>query len=76
MTTEDRDKVLEIIADGLHITKEELQPQNRFREDLGGDSLDVIEIVLNVEKEFGVSVSDEQYDKIETVSDVLNLIEK
>ncbi len=76
MTTEDRDRVLEIIADGLHITKEELQPQNKLREDLGGDSLDVIEIVMNIEKEFNIVISDELYDSLKTVDDLLNLIEK
>ena len=76
MTTEDRDRVLEIIADGLHITKEELQPQKLIREDLGGDSLDVIEIVMNIEKEFNIVIGDELYDSLKTVDDLLNLIEK
>lgn len=76
MTTEDRDRVLEIIADGLHITKEELQPQKLIREDLGGDSLDVIEIVMNIEKEFNMIISDELYDGLKTVGDVINLINK
>lgn len=74
MSTEEKDKILEIIADGLGVAKEELQPQLSLRDDLGGDSLDLIEIIMSIEKEFGVSVSDEQYDNINTVDDVLNLI--
>lgn len=76
MKAEERDKVLEILSDKLGVAKEELQPQKMIREDLGCDSLDVIEIVMEIEKEFNMIISDELYDGLKTVGDVINLINK
>lgn len=76
MKAEERDKVLEILSDKLCVAKEELQPQKLIREDLGGDSLDVIEIVMEIENEFNMIISDELYDGLKTVGDVINLINK
>ena len=76
MKAEERDKVLEILSDKLCVAKEELQPQKLIREDLGGDSLDVVDIVMEIEKEFNMVISDELYDGLKTVGDVISLINK
>ena len=69
-------RVIEVIADQLGIEPEEVLPESKIIEDLGADSLDMIEIVMAIEEEFDCEIADEEAEKIKTVGDVIKLIEE
>ncbi|MEZ0360730.1 MAG: acyl carrier protein [Hydrogenobacter sp.] len=69
-------KVKEIIADQLGVEVEKLNPEAKFVEDLGADSLDVVELIMAFEEEFGIEIPDEDAEKIRTVGDVLNYLKE
>lgn len=69
------DKVVEVIIDQLGVKKEEINPQARFVEDLGADSLDTVELVMSLEEAFGIEIPDEDAEKAKTVGDVVNYID-
>ncbi|HDD35177.1 MAG TPA: acyl carrier protein [Candidatus Desulfofervidus auxilii] len=68
------EKVKEIIANQLGVSAEEVVPNASFVEDLGADSLDLVELIMAIEEEFGVEVPDEEAEKIRTVQDAINYI--
>ena len=70
------DKVKEIVADELSVDTGIVTPQARFVEDLGADSLDVVELVMRFEEEFEIEIPDEDAEKIATVGDAVDYIEK
>jgi len=72
MTLED--KVINIISDQLGIGVEEIKPEARFLEDLGADSLDLVELVMEMEDEFSISIPDDKVEEIKTVQDTVNYI--
>ena len=67
-------KVREIIAEQLGLTFEEVTPEATFIEDLGADSLDVVELVMAMEEEFDFEIPDEEAEKIQTVKDAIDYI--
>lgn len=67
-------KVIKIIADNQGKKIEEISVDSRFAEDLGVDSLSTVEIMMEIEKEFGVDIPDEEATKIKKVADVVNYI--
>jgi len=67
-------RVKEIICEQLGVSTEEVVPTASFIEDLGADSLDLVELVMALEEEYDVEISDEDAEKIRTVQDVLNYI--
>ncbi len=69
-----QDKVIEIIADQLGVEASEITPESRFREDLEADSLDLVELMMAFEEEFGGEISDEDAQKITTVGEVIELL--
>lgn len=69
------ERVKQIIADNLSVELEEVTPQSSLRDDLGADSLDLVEIVMCFETEFGISISDEDGDKMKTVADAVKIVE-
>jgi acyl carrier protein len=69
-------KVKEIIADRLGVDPEEVTPEASFVEDLGADSLDTVELVMALEEEFGIEIPDEDAEKIQTVGDAIEYIQK
>ncbi|ABV79769.1 acyl carrier protein [Rickettsia bellii OSU 85-389] len=69
-------KVIKIIADNQGKKIEEISVDLRFAEDLGVDSLSTVEIMMEIEKEFGVDVPDEEATKIKKVADVVNYIKE
>ena len=68
-------KVTEIIVDKLGVDAAEVVPAASFTNDLGADSLDTVELIMEFEKEFGISIPDEDAEKITTVGDAITYIE-
>jgi len=69
-------KIKKIIVDQLGVTEEEVVPKASFVEDLGADSLDTVEMVMAFEEEFGIEIPDEDAEKIRTVQDAIDYINK
>jgi len=69
------DKVKAIIVDKLGVEESEVTPAASFTNDLGADSLDTVELIMEFEKEFGISIPDEEAEKISTVGDAIEHIE-
>ena len=70
------EKVTEVIIDKLGVESNQVTMEARFTTDLGADSLDVVELIMDFEKEFNISIPDEQAEKIETVGQAVEYIEK
>ena len=73
--SEINEKVVEIIVDKLGVDASEVKPEASFTNDLGADSLDTVELIMEFEKEFGVNIPDDQSEKIDTVGDAISYIE-
>ncbi len=69
------DRVKTIVAEQLGVEPDEVTPQSKFVEDLGADSLDVVELVMALEDEFSLEIPDEEAEKISTVGDAAKYIE-
>lgn len=67
-------KVKHIIAEQLGVGEDEIKPESSFVEDLGADSLDIVELVMAMEEEFEVEIPDEEAENIKTVGDAINYI--
>ncbi len=74
--TEMEAKVKAIIVDKLGVEESQVTPDASFTDDLNADSLDTVELIMEFEKEFGISIPDEDTQKINTVKDVIDYIEK
>ena len=68
-------KVKAIIVDKLGVDENEVTPEASFTNDLGADSLDTVELIMEFEKEFNISIPDDQAEKIGTVGDAIAYIE-
>ena len=68
-------QVKNIIVDKLGVDAEEVTPEKSFTNDLGADSLDTVELIMEFEKEFGISIPDDQAEKISTEGDAIAYIE-
>ncbi|MCS7039520.1 MAG: acyl carrier protein [Anaerolineae bacterium] len=69
-------RVIDIIVDQLGVDREKVTRDARFREDLEADSLDLVELMMAFEEEFGGTIEDEEAQKIKTVGEVIDLLEK
>ena len=69
-------KVKAIIVDKLGVDEAEVKPEASFTNDLGADSLDTVELIMEFEKEFGISIPDDKAEKIGTVADAISYIEE
>ena len=70
-----QEKVQSIIAEKLNVNPAEVTPEKNFTIDLGADSLDTVELIMQFENEFGITFDNEDQEKIETVGDAINYIE-
>jgi len=70
------EKVLEVVAEQLSVKKEDLTLESSFIDDLGADSLDLVELIMALEEQFNIEVSDEDAEKITTVGDAIEYIKK
>ena len=70
------DKVIGIVASQLDVEKEKVKPETSFINDLGADSLDIVELVMEFEEAFDMSIPDEDAEKIRTVGDAINYIKE
>jgi acyl carrier protein len=68
------DRVTEIIVEQLGVSKEEVVPEASFIDDLGADSLDIVELVMAMEEEFDIEIPDEDAEKIQTIADAISYI--
>ena len=67
-------KVIDIIVEQLKVSPEEVTLEASFIEDLGADSLDLVELIMAMEEEFSLEISDEDAEKIQTVQDAVNYV--
>ena len=74
--SEIEEKVKQIITDKLGVDEAEVKPEASFTNDLGADSLDTVELIMEFEKEFGISIPDDKAEKIGTVADAITYIEE
>ena len=72
--TETINEVKNILSKILSIHEQEILASSRLNEDLGADSLDMVEIIMDCEKEFDISISEEEGSEVKRVEDVINLI--
>ena len=68
------DKVKKIIAEKLSVDLEEIVPEASFVDDLGADSLDLVELIMSMEEEFDIDIPDEKAEKLVTVKDAIDNI--
>ena len=70
------DRVATIISNQLDVERDKVLPATNFINDLGADSLDIVELVMELEEEFGISIPDEDAEKIKTVGEAVDYIKK
>lgn len=70
------EKVADIVSQQLDVDKEKIKPETNFISDLGADSLDIVELVMEFEESFDMNIPDEDAEGIRTVGDVVNYIKK
>lgn len=68
------EKVKEVIVEQLGVEEEEVKLETSFIDDLGADSLDIVELIMTLEEEFDIQIPDEEAEKISTVGDVVEYI--
>ncbi|MBS1107047.1 MAG: acpP, partial [Deltaproteobacteria bacterium] len=66
------ERVTEIIVEQLGVSKDEVVPEASFIDDLGADSLDIVELVMAMEEEFDIEIPDDDAEKIQTISDAIS----
>ncbi|WP_370839517.1 acyl carrier protein [Megamonas funiformis] len=70
------DKVRDIVVDQLGVEADEVNIDSTFIDDLGADSLDIVELIMAFEEKFGIEIPDEAAEKIKTVQDVVSYIDQ
>src|SRR5438034_4926869 len=70
------ERVIEIVCENLGVNKEQVTRSTSFTEDMGADSLDIVELVMELEEEFEITIPDDQAEKIKTVGEAIEYIER
>ena len=70
------ERVIDIVSEQLGVDKEKVKPETHFINDLGADSLDTVELVMELEEEFDINIPDEVAEKIQTVGEAITHIDK
>ena len=70
------ERVISIVAEQLGVDKEKVSPETHFVNDLGADSLDTVELVMELEEEFDIDIPDDAAEKIQTVGQAIEFIEQ
>lgn len=76
LTSDAQDRLKKIIAEQLSVDEEEVIPEASFIEDLNADSLDLVELIMTLEEEFNVKISDEDAENIRTVQDAIDYLQE
>ena len=76
MSLELEEKVIQLVMEQLDVTREQCKLEASFIDDLGADSLDLVELIMEMEERFGVEIADEELEKIRTIQDVIDFIQK
>ena len=76
MAQSSEDRLKKIIADQLSVNEDDVVPEASFIDDLNADSLDLVELLMSLEEEFGVKISDEDAAKIQTVQDAMDYVQE
>jgi acyl carrier protein len=71
-----KDRVIEIVCENLGVNKDQVTEKTSFIEDVGADSLDIVELIMELEEEFEINIPDEQAEKIKTVGEAIEYIER
>jgi acyl carrier protein len=74
MTSDAQQRLRKLIAEQLSVDEEEVVPEASFIEDLNADSLDLVELIMTLEEEFNIKISDEDAEKIQTVQDAADYL--
>ena len=72
----DQGQIIKMIADQLQIDEEQVKPDASFMDDLGADSLDTVELIMALEEEFDIEIPDSEAEKIRTVQQALDYLDK
>ena len=75
MTADTYDRLKKIVVEQLGVDEEQVTPEASFVDDLNADSLDLVELIMSLEEEFGAEISDEDAEKIRTVQDAVEYVE-
>lgn len=70
------ERLKKIVVEQLGVDEEQITPEASISDDLGADSLDRVELVMAIEQEFNIEISDEDAEKIETIQDAVNYVQK
>jgi acyl carrier protein len=70
------EKIKEILAEQLGVSEDEIKMDSSLTDDLGADSLDLVELIMALEQEFDLEISDEEAEKIKTVGDAVNFVKE
>jgi acyl carrier protein len=76
MATETEEKVKEIVVEQLGVSADEVVLEASFIDDLGADSLDIVELVMAIEEEYGIEIPDDDAEKIQTIGDAVRYIDE
>ncbi len=70
------EKVRDLVAEQLGVSKDMIKPESNILEDLGADSLDIIEMLMTLEDEYGITIPDEKISQVKTIAEIVALIEE
>jgi acyl carrier protein len=70
------ERVVDIVCESLSVNKEQVKRETAFIEDLGADSLDLVELIMELEEEFEITIPDDQAEKIKTVGEAVEYIQR